>query len=124
MDVAGAGIALGSFAACFGVGWWFLNRSLYNNLDERDYKVQVRVQSAQCAFPRSCLAAQLLTPSPPVPHRHYGRLCSRCHATSSRLYCSKLWTSWMPGVCVARVRGVGGSPAADASSTGARTAAC
>ncbi|GFR47797.1 hypothetical protein Agub_g9571, partial [Astrephomene gubernaculifera] len=40
MDLFGIGIAALSFLACFCVGWWFLNRSLYNHLEERDYQVQ------------------------------------------------------------------------------------
>ncbi|EFJ39961.1 hypothetical protein VOLCADRAFT_70166 [Volvox carteri f. nagariensis] len=40
MDVLGLGVAIICFCACFAVGWWFLDRSLYNHLEERDYHVQ------------------------------------------------------------------------------------
>ncbi|KAG2491824.1 hypothetical protein HYH03_009781 [Edaphochlamys debaryana] len=40
MDLLGLAAATASFLACFGVGWWFLDRSLYNHLEEKDYKVQ------------------------------------------------------------------------------------
>ncbi|GLC40488.1 hypothetical protein PLESTF_000807700 [Pleodorina starrii] len=40
MDLLGLAVALLCFGSCFLVGWWFLNRSLYNHLEERDYHVQ------------------------------------------------------------------------------------
>ncbi|GIL86083.1 hypothetical protein Vretimale_13894 [Volvox reticuliferus] len=40
MDVLGLAVAILCFGSCFLLGWWFLNRSLYNHLEERDYHVQ------------------------------------------------------------------------------------
>lgn len=41
MDMLGLAIAVICFGTCFAAGWWFLNRSLYNHLEDRDYYVQV-----------------------------------------------------------------------------------
>ncbi|KXZ55776.1 hypothetical protein GPECTOR_2g1326 [Gonium pectorale] len=58
MDVLGLALATACFLACFAVGWWFLNRSLYNHLGERDYYVQALwslVFAISCNF--ICLVA-------------------------------------------------------------------
>ena len=34
-------LSVAAFAGCFSVGWYFLDNSLYHNLDEKDLKVQV-----------------------------------------------------------------------------------
>lgn len=54
MDVVGLALAVGSFGLFFGVGWWFLNRSLYNHLEERDPKVQVRTFATSDEFVVAC----------------------------------------------------------------------
>lgn len=45
MDVLGFALGFGAFAACFALGWWFLDYSLYKQLEERDNKVQVRCKA-------------------------------------------------------------------------------
>mmetsp|Transcript_13087 Transcript_13087/g.28118 ORF Transcript_13087/g.28118 Transcript_13087/m.28118 type:complete len:483 (+) Transcript_13087:244-1692(+) len=40
VDLLGLCAGLGTFAVCFGIGWWFLSYSLYQHLDEKDHKVQ------------------------------------------------------------------------------------
>lgn len=45
MDFIGLCLGLVAFGVCFGIGWWFLSYSLYRNLDERDFTVQVSKRS-------------------------------------------------------------------------------
>lgn len=41
-DALGLLLAFGAFAAFFAIGWWFLDYSLYRNLEgDRDISVQV-----------------------------------------------------------------------------------
>ena len=41
MELAGLLLSVVVFATCFAIGWFFLDHSLYHNLDEKDLNVQV-----------------------------------------------------------------------------------